>query len=79
MDQNLYHTNLFSVTGATDSPLTGAHDQRQQDHERVHGVHKPKAVCCTQSWAVGEGGFGNHMNSKKSTTLSCLILVLPKQ
>ena len=24
--------------GATDGQRTGAHDQRQQDHERVHGV-----------------------------------------
>ena len=35
---------IFSpCEGATDGPRTGAHDQGQQDYERVHGVHKLKA------------------------------------
>ena len=28
---------------ATDGPQIGAHDQPQQDHKRVQGVHKPEA------------------------------------
>ena len=35
---------IFShFDGVTDSPQTGARDQRQQDHEREQGVHKSEA------------------------------------
>ena len=34
---------IFSHCDATNGPLMGPRDQRQQDHEPLHRVHKPKA------------------------------------
>ena len=34
---------LSHCEGSTDGPRTSAHDQRQQDHEQLHGVQVPMA------------------------------------
>ena len=63
-------TNFSHCDGVTEGPLARASDQRQQDHEQLHGVHEPKAearqrgelpIFLRTAWPIRLGGGGGRL------------------